>query len=327
MRRFLIIQTAFIGDVILCTPIISELKRCHPNAKIDVVIRKGNEPLLENHPAVNQLFIWDKKTRKYGSLMNVVRSIRSYKYDEVINLQRYYSAAIMCLFSRSNDKTGFNKNKLPFMYSRLIEHTIGDGTHEVERNLKTIAHHSGTAQKIRPSIYPSDSDRQTVQSILKDSNPYFCMAPASVWETKKLPFLKWVELISNKSKEGFVYLLGGPQDKELCEKLKKTCSTKNIVNTSGQLTLLQSAALMQHAKMNYVNDSGPLHLASAVNAPTTAFFCSTIPRFGFGPLADESKVIEVDFDLSCRPCGLHGFRKCPKGHFKCGEYIKIKDAT
>ena len=259
MQRFLIIQTAFIGDVILCTPIISELKRCYPDAKIDVVLRKGNEQLLENHPAVNQLFTWDKKAGKYRSLINVVRSFRSYKYDEVINLQRYYSAAIMCLFSRSNDKVGFNKNKLNFIYSRLVEHTIGDGTHEVERNLKTISHHNGAAQKTRPSIYPSDADKQTVQSILKDGKPYFCMAPASVWETKKLPFSKWVELIANKCKYGYVYLLGGPQDKELCEKLKNKVPAKNIVNTCGHLTLLQSASLMQHAKMNYVNDSEQLH--------------------------------------------------------------------
>jgi heptosyltransferase-2 len=92
---------------------------------------------------------------------------------------------------------------------------------------------------------------------------------------------------------------------------------------AGDLTLLQSAALMSKAEMNYTNDSGPLHLSSAMNAPTTAVFCSTIPEFGFGPLSDVSKIVETTIDLPCRPCGLHGHKKCPQSHFKCGISIQI----
>jgi heptosyltransferase-2 len=80
---------------------------------------------------------------------------------------------------------------------------------------------------------------------------------------------------------------------------------------------------MKNAQMNYVNDSAPMHLASAVNAPVTAIFCSTIPAFGFTPLSDHSRVIETSEVLPCRPCGLHGYAKCPKGHFKCAETIEI----
>jgi heptosyltransferase-2 len=88
---------------------------------------------------------------------------------------------------------------------------------------------------------------------------------------------------------------------------------------------MQSACLMQKAKRNYVNDSGPLHLASAMNAPVTAFFCSTIPDFGFGPRSEDQQIIEVDEPLSCRPCGSHGFKACPKGHFNCGNLIKLDE--
>jgi heptosyltransferase II len=78
---------------------------------------------------------------------------------------------------------------------------------------------------------------------------------------------------------------------------------------------------MQDAVMNYSNDSAPLHLGSSVNAPSTAIFCSTIPAFGFGPLSYNSAVIETTVKLACRPCGLHGYKACPKGHFKCAETI------
>ena len=79
---------------------------------------------------------------------------------------------------------------------------------------------------------------------------------------------------------------------------------------------------MKKAKMNFVNDSGPLHLASSMNAPTTAFFCSTDPSFGFGPLAENRTVKEVK-NLDCRPCGLHGHKNCPEGHFKCGHGMPL----
>jgi heptosyltransferase-2 len=86
---------------------------------------------------------------------------------------------------------------------------------------------------------------------------------------------------------------------------------------------MQSAALMKSARMNYVNDSGPLHICSAMNAPVTAFFCSTTPAFGFGPISDQSIIIESKLNLACKPCGLHGYKSCPKGHFDCGNSIFI----
>ena len=92
---------------------------------------------------------------------------------------------------------------------------------------------------------------------------------------------------------------------------------------AGKLNLLESAYLISKATMTYVNDSAPLHLASAMNSPVTAFFCSTIPDFGFGPLSDQNCVIQIDKDLECRPCGLHGKKTCPKSHFDCGMKIDV----
>jgi ADP-heptose:LPS heptosyltransferase len=149
------------------------------------------------------------------------------------------------------------------------------------------------------------------------------MAPASVWFTKQLPKEKWVELIKNIPNGINIYLIGAPSDLQLCEEIIQASSRKGINNLCGQLSLLQSAALMKSAKMNYVNDSAPMHLASAMNAPTTAFFCSTIPEFGFGPLSNESVIMQVSEPLTCRPCGLHGKSACPEGHFDCGYQIDL----
>lgn len=320
MKHFLIIQTAFLGDVILCTPVVAELKRIYPDALVDIVVRKGNESLLENNPNLNKVFIWNKKQGKYKSLVSIIKQIRLNQYDEVINLQRFTSAGLMCLRTKAKSKIGFNKNAFSFIYNKKLPHNIGDGRHEVERNLSTITHH-GAKKLTRPELYPSKEDYSSVERWKEDD--YFCLAPASVWETKKLPFKKWIELVEILKKKGTIYLLGGPDDIELCEKIEKRVNG-GVIILAGKLSLLQSAALMKDANMNFVNDSGPLHLASAMNAPTRAFFCSTIKDFGFGPLSDDSKVVEIDYDLHCRPCGLHGYHSCPKGHFKCGNEIDIK---
>jgi len=322
VKRYLVIQTAFIGDVILCTPVITELKRLYPDAHIDMVVRKGNESLVANHPDISQLFVWNKKKGKYKSLLQTIRAIRNYKYEEVINLQRYASAGLICRFTKAKHKVGFEKNSFPFIYSRRVPHQIGDGTHEVERNLSTIAHHKGARAKVRPQICPKEEDKRTVETY--KTNRYYCIAPASVWYTKQLPIEKWIELCQYLCKKGIVYIVGGPADQNLGEQLQNAVNHQNLHNLCGELTLLESAALMKDAVMNYVNDSGPMHLASAVNAPTRAFFCSTIPEFGFGPLAEDAKIIETAQELPCRPCGLHGYKACPKGHFKCGTTINIK---
>jgi len=83
-----------------------------------------------------------------------------------------------------------------------------------------------------------------------------------------------------------------------------------------------AAALMKNAVMNYTNDSAPLHFASAMDAPVTAIFCSTVPSFGFYPLSSRSFVAETKEKLECRPCSLHGLRACPLGHFKCARTIE-----
>lgn len=319
MKRILVIQTAFLGDVILATPVISELNRLYPTSEIDVLVKKGNESLLQNNPKIKDIFTFDKKQGKLRGIRNLIKDFRKNKYDLVINLHRFGSSGLIAGFSGGKKIIGFKKNPFSFLYSEKFEHTIGDGTHEVQRNLSLIKE-LGAKDLIRPELYPSDADFEKIQKYL--NGPFVTMAPASVWFTKQLPKEKWIELIATQDETTTIYLLGAPGDKYLCQELETNSPSKKVENLAGELSLLQSAALMSKAKMNYVNDSGPLHLASAMNAPTTAYFCSTVPDFGFGPLAEDSTVKEVK-GLSCRPCGLHGHKECPEKHFKCGREMEI----
>lgn len=314
--NFLLIQTAFIGDVILATPLVEKLRARYPNCEIDMVVRKGTESLLENNPHLHRVFIFDKKN-KYRSLQQLVGEIRSRRYTEVFNLQRFFTSGLLTLLARAQAKTGFDKNPLSVFFTRRVAHQFGSAEnfiHEVDRNLGLVAHHTGKGI-VRPQLYPSESDFQAVSP----KKPYVCIAPASIWFTKQFPAERWIELAKSAPKNYQIYLLGAKNDKEICNQIATQSGRSNISNLAGQLSFLQSAALMKHAAMNFVNDSAPLHLASSTNAPVCAVFCSTVPAFGFTPLSEKSFVVESSLALSCRPCGLHGHKACPEGHFKCAD--------
>ncbi|MBF9141979.1 glycosyltransferase family 9 protein [Hymenobacter properus] len=318
----LLIQTAFIGDVILMTALLEYLHHTEPATPVDVLVRRGNEGLLAGHPHVRQVLIWDKKHRKYAALWDLLRQIRAAQYGRVVTLQRFASTGFLTAFSKAKERIGFAKNPLSRFFTRRVPHHIGDGTHEVTRNLRLLTDAVPTPL-VPPRLYPTAADEAAVAGYAA-AGPYICMAPTSVWFTKQYPESKWLELLATLPAGLRVYLLGGPPDVAACERLAAASGRENVVSIAGKIGLLASAALMRGAVMNYVNDSAPMHLCSAVGAPVTAIFCSTVPAFGFGPLAPASFVVETREPLACKPCGLHGHGACPLGHFRCAHTIEVE---
>ncbi len=319
-RQILIIQTAFIGDVILATGLLEKLHHQFPEAYIDFLVRKGNESLMNGHPFVRETVVWDKRGGKYSNLFKLIGKIRGTRYDLVVNVQRFANSGLITALSNAPLKIGFDKNPFSWSFNKKVPHEIGNGVHEVVRNHDLIRSLTDD-DHCNPKLYPSEKDFKAIEKW--QAKPYICLAPASVWFTKQFPKEKWIELIKAIPFQGNIFLLGAPSDLNLCNEIIETSGDARAQNLCGKLSLLQSAALMKDAEMNYVNDSAPMHLASAINAKTCAIFCSTIPEFGFGPLSDENHVIQVKENLDCRPCGLHGKKACPKGHFKCGLDMTI----
>ena len=342
----LLIQTAFIGDVILATALVEHLHQTAPATPVDVLVRRGNEALLAGNPHVRQVLVWDKKHRKYPNLLQLLRQIRQARYGRVVTLQRFASTGLLTAFSGAPERVGFAENPFSGFFTRRVPHIIGDGTHEVERNLRLIANYElgirnyelatdkrteiitliHNSQFIipnspKPRLYPTPADEATAAPYAAVGD-YVCLAPTSVWFTKQYPPEKWLELLAALPPELPVYLLGGPPDVAACAQLAQAANRPGLVNLAGHLSLLASAALMRGAVLNYVNDSAPLHLCSAVDAPVCAIFCSTVPAFGFGPLSTFAQVVEHPGPLACRPCGLHGHARCPLGHFRCAREIE-----
>jgi len=326
LKKILIIQTAFIGDVVLATGLVEKLNSFYPYSQIDFLLRKGNETLLAGHPFIRTILVWDKKQKKYANLWFIFRQIKKEKYDLVINLQRFAASGILASFSGAKLRYGFEKNPFSFLFTKSFPHIIGKRgdlayLHETERNQALIAEFTD-AHASKPKLYPSDPDFEAVS--VYQNKPYVTISPASVWFTKQYPKYKWIELIKTIPDGYMIYLTGGKGDSELCSKIKKNGRHAGIEVLAGKLSFLQTAALMKNARMNFTNDSAPLHFASAMDAPVTAIFCSTIPEFGFGPLSIDSRIAQETDNLECRPCGLHGYKACPKGHFKCAYDINLK---
>jgi lipopolysaccharide heptosyltransferase II len=321
-EKILIIQTAFLGDVILATPLIEKLHQYFPQARLDFLLRKGNESLLENHPYLRNILILDKK-RKSASLIENIKRIRREKYDLVINVQRFASSGLITALSGAGRTIGFSKNPFSLLFSEKIKHEIGDktGKHESDRNIDLIRNFTDD-KRVKPKLYAGKDDQEKAKAY-KDRK-YICIAPASIWFTKQFPKEKWIEFIDQLPQDLYVYLLGSPADNPLCQEIIDKSSNKKTLNLAGKLSLMASGELMKDAILNYVNDSAPLHLASQANAPVCAVYCSTIPEFGFGPLSDFSRIVELKEPLYCRPCNLHGYQQCPQGHFRCAKDIEVR---
>jgi heptosyltransferase-2 len=234
-------------------------------------------------------------------------------------------------FSGAKETIGFDKNPLSSFFSKKLPHHISAkaiGDHEVKRNHSLITHLTNEVS-MRPKLYPSKADYEKV----KNGRALYLYCP-SVSLVYQAISKRTLDRFHQCSPERFYHLPHGRQIRfALCDEIQNKSTIQNqqsqinksklqtpnskIQNLAGQLSFLESAALMKNAVMNYVNDSAPLHFASAVNAPVTAIFCSTVPAFGFGPLSDKSYIVETKLTLTCRPCGLHGRKECPLGHFHC----------
>lgn len=324
MKQFLVIQTAFLGDAVLATGLLEKLHAWYPDAAIDLVVRKGNDGLFQQHPFLRKLFVWDKRTDKNRHLFDLIGELRKTEYDHIINCQRFFSTGLMTVLARGKEKIGYDKNPLAIGFTRNVEHIIGDGRHEMDR-LNALIEHLTDDTRPMPRLYPTPAARADAERLsfqfTEGEGRYVCIAPASVWFTKQWPEAKWIELVKALPKDLHVFLIGAPSDGPLCQRIIKAAGRGQ--DLSEHHSLLASAALMEGAAMNYVNDSAPLHIASAMNAPVTAVFCSTVPTFGFGPLRANGRIVETTEQLDCRPCGLHGHRACPKGHFRCALGIEV----
>lgn len=309
-----VFQTAFLGDVVLTTPLLSAL--AEQFGPVDVVTTPGAAALLEGHPAVHAVLPHDKhrSERGIGGVLRLARRLRAEGYQRAYLPHRSWRSGMAALLAGIPERIGFDNAPARWSYTRRVHR---DPTlHEVPRLL---------ALADAPDSYPlslgvTAADDATAAAWLDLAGVprrFVALAPGSIWGTKRWD--KFAELAA--ALDEFIVTVGGPEDRALGESVAAV-ARRGGVNAAGQLPLRVSAALLGRATALVSNDSAPMHMAQAMGTPVVALFGPTVPSFGFAPRGVRDSVVEVA-GLNCRPCSSHGPKVCPLGHHHCMTQLEL----
>ncbi|NPA52524.1 MAG: lipopolysaccharide heptosyltransferase II [Aquificae bacterium] len=318
--KIIVWQTAFLGDLILTTPLFSSLKKLYPSAYLSVITKPFGKEVLKNNPDVDHLITFNKKTMSNWEL---IKSIKSQKYDLAISPHRSHRASYSLFLARIPERIGFDKGGFSFLYTKKVPHRF-DGTHEIERNLKLLSvlpeYDSQKLEKI-PKLPLDEREENSYKRFNLKDKDYIIIAPGSKWETKRWTAKGYGQVIDRLLQEGEnIVTIGSPEDKEFTDKvLQYTKHKDSVKNLVGKTNLRETFSIIKHGKLLISNDSAPVHMAVAYGTPVVDIYGPTVTEFGFYPYR-KGKVVEIK-NLECRPCGLHGHRECPIGTHECMEKI------
>jgi heptosyltransferase-2 len=318
-----VVQTSFLGDVVLTTPLIAELAKRGP---VDVVVRPDAAPLLAHNPAIRSVIVFDKRSRDRGPLgmwrvATMVRAAgQSGDGPRVAYLaQGSFRSAALAVLAGCPERIGFETSRTARrLYTRVMPFPAD--RHHAERlwSLAATPFARATPAALRPRLYPGREEERAADGVLgarRLGERLVALAPGSVWATKRWPY--YAELAERITRSGArVVVVGGSSDAALAAEIARACPADSVIDGTGRLSLLASAAVLGRCTALVTNDSAPQHLASAMGVPTVTIFGPTVPEFGFGPLAPGSSTVG-HAQLACRPCDPHGPKKCPLGHWRC----------
>jgi heptosyltransferase-2 len=332
--KILIIQTAFLGDLILTTSFFREVKQKYKDAEIHLIVNKGTEDILVGNQNITRVIPFDKAKVRKSILyfFTFIQNLRNENFDLCICPHFSHRSSLISFFSGAKERIGYKEAGFSFLHTKKISRPTR-GKHEVDKLFSLIYDLTKefTIEKKRPELFFPEDRVSRIKDLLKLhnlKNNFIILAPSSVWETKRMPterFKELFNLITHNTNYPIV-LIGSSKDQILCENIidrrlpdnaKKTLSNpERIFNLAGKTDLVELSYVISQAKAIVSNDSSPIHFASAHNIPTLMIYGATIPDFGYSTLADKQYIAEVK-DLPCRPCGIHGGKVCPEKHFKC----------
>ncbi|MDT3696310.1 MAG: glycosyltransferase family 9 protein [Ignavibacterium sp.] len=324
-QKILFIQTAFPGDAILTLPALQILKQSNPDCLIDVLCIPNTKEIFESSESVDNVIVLDKKG-KHKSIFKTLKfsdELSKNNYCRVYSAHRSFRTALIVLNLRVKDSFGFDNSSLMHVYKNLVPYHLSK--HEVQRNLDLIGYkYDNVNWKIKPIVKTTAEKKEKVREFILSnelSSGFIAVAPASIWNTKMYPAESYIKIINYLiDKENKVVLIGSKDEHEYLQTISDKCS-KNVVNAAGKFSIVESIELIKSAKLLISNDSAPTHMGMAAGIKTLTIYCSTIPGFGFYPYSENSDYLSYD-DLKCKPCGIHGYKKCPIKTFDCGKKLK-----
>jgi heptosyltransferase II len=315
-KSVLVIQTAFIGDVVLAIPLLEAIKIIWAETALDVMVRPPADNLLETLPFVRNVLIYDKHGRDRGlaGFLKWQNRVRRQDYDMAVIPHRSLRSAFLAKMAGIPVRLGFDRGGGRFLHTqRLPYHGY---LHEIQRNLQLLSPFGPQPQVDPPVVLSSEDDVQIVDAKAGwIENLTIGLAPGSAWFTKRWPDAYYLALGKKLAAFGCrILLIGGKQDRELCRKIASGIGAAAL-DLSGILTLRQSVEALRRCALLVTNDSAPTHLGAAAGIRVLTLFGSTIPEYGFAPQGPLGRSLGIE--IYCRPCTDHGRQNCPERHFRC----------
>lgn len=321
--RLLVFQTAYLGDVVLTTPLVAALRRAYPDGVIDMVVQPAWAAVVRHHEALNEVLAYEKRGAHRGprGLLAFARLLRARRYDVVLCPHPSLRSALTLAAARIPVRVGFSDSAGAFLFTHRVRRDTS--AHEVRRVMSLVTALGQDPEPIPPARVALDPAVDEVALIarlgLSRDARFVAIHPGSVWATKRWTAEGFGAVGRELAREfERVVVLGGPGEEAVARSVAKEIG-EAALDVSGRLTLPELCVLLARAALLVTNDSGPMHIAAAHGVPVVAVFGSTVPALGYAPWGTRSRVVEIDLD--CRPCGPHGHRACPRGHFRCMKDI------
>ncbi|MBI5594530.1 MAG: lipopolysaccharide heptosyltransferase II [Elusimicrobia bacterium] len=331
--RVLIMQTSFLGDALLTVPLARRVKEVMPGARLSVLTRPDTAAVFKGCSAVDEVLLDDKHGAHRGlrGLLAAGRALRAGGFDLALVPHRSLRTALVAWLSGIPRRIGFAASSGAPLFHETV--AFPWGAPEAERNLALLLPLApGIKAEPGDSLYlakdggvPEALKERLRSAGVADADVLVGIHPGSVWPTKRWLPERFAALAGRLSREAGakVILLGGPGDKALSAGVAAGAGVP-VLDWTGQTTLPELIALTARLNLLVTNDSGPMHVAAAHGVPVLALFGPTTKELGFFPYGQGHRVLEAD--LNCRPCGLHGSRACPEGHFLCMRLITVEAA-
>ncbi len=331
--RILINQTSYLGDVLLTTPLVAELRRCLPEAKLDFLCTPRAMSLVENNPDLDHVIADDKSGEGRGlkGVWRVAMNLRGRSYAIAISPHKSLRSALLLFLARIACRIGFRQSKGWFLYHHRVNRDAK--LHDVDRNLSLLQPFGLdpriSQRALRIEMEPVTRNRvaQVCDSLglrKRDGQLIFGINPGSVWPTKRWSAEGYASLMVQLKKKYpcEVVLFGGPEDRETADRIQELSGHVGL-DLVGRTSLGELPGALQRCDLLITNDSAPMHIAVARGIPVVALFCATTPSLGFYPYSSRAAVVQKE--LPCRPCTSHGGRRCPLGTEDCIHLIGPED--
>lgn len=315
-KRFLIIRLSSIGDILLTTPFVRALRKKYPDSLINYLAKSEYVELMQNNPNINKVYEFESKNG-FSEILNWRHQIHSNNYDAIFDLHHNFRTLLMTRFIGRRNSGKYNKRYFKrFMLvnfgTNLYKKAIPIADRYLEVGSRYNLENDGEGLDLYFTI-----DNPLKETFKVESEVNLVIAPGAGYQTKRWPseyFAKLAKLLI-KELSANIILVGSKYDIPISKEIKSQIG-EPVTDATGELTLLETAALIKDSNGVISNDSGLMHIAVSQNKPVLSFFGSTTEDLGFFPYSDRYKVLEVS-DLNCRPCSHVGRNKCPKKHFKC----------